>query len=103
MDECANGSHECDHLCINEDGDYRCECEEGYSLGRDGHSCDEDVVGGGDCVPCDGNGIPLHLLKKGEGKKTGRHNLRRGKRRSRRRRNLLFGSSPPTDFNCCPM
>ena len=39
IDECSNGSHDCDvnANCINTNGSYSCTCEEGYT-GK-GESC----------------------------------------------------------------
>lgn len=30
---------ECDQLCVNTDGSYRCVCGEGYALAADGQTC----------------------------------------------------------------
>ncbi|XP_022111733.1 matrilin-4-like [Acanthaster planci] len=30
---------QCDHMCINTVGTYRCECNSGYTLDADGHGC----------------------------------------------------------------
>ena len=37
--ECANSNGGCDHICENTEGSYYCQCEEGYILNADGHSC----------------------------------------------------------------
>ncbi len=41
VDECAVGSNSqrCQHTCINTPGSYRCECNSGFLLGDDQHSC----------------------------------------------------------------
>ena len=40
IDECSEGSANCDEVCINTDGSYTCGCHNsGYSLQSDGHSC----------------------------------------------------------------
>ena len=31
IDECAN-SQSCEHICVNTDGSYYCECDDGYEL-----------------------------------------------------------------------
>ena len=31
---------DCDHSCHNVPGSFRCECNEGYTLLKDGQSCD---------------------------------------------------------------
>ena len=31
----------CEHDCVNTDGSYRCECEAGYRLANDGHTCED--------------------------------------------------------------
>ncbi|XP_058980408.1 latent-transforming growth factor beta-binding protein 4 isoform X2 [Musca domestica] len=43
VDECADGSHECSHQCVNTEGNYICKCPQGYILPyATAHSC-EDV------------------------------------------------------------
>lgn len=37
--ECLDGSHECQELCRNEEGSYRCLCPAGYKLASDGYAC----------------------------------------------------------------
>lgn len=32
IDECLDGSHMCDQICINEPGSYKCECQSGYRM-----------------------------------------------------------------------
>ena len=32
-------THSCQQLCINSDGSYGCDCEEGYALNSDGRTC----------------------------------------------------------------
>ncbi|XP_022101273.1 fibrillin-1-like [Acanthaster planci] len=42
INECMRKSKaypQCDHICINTVGSYRCECHSGYALDADGHSC----------------------------------------------------------------
>ena len=39
INEC-NDSSNCDQLCINTNGSYYCNCNEGYSLMDDGQSCE---------------------------------------------------------------
>lgn len=39
VDECSNGTHNCDQLCINIIGGFSCSCEEGYMLTNDSISC----------------------------------------------------------------
>ena len=31
--------HNCDHQCINTEGSFDCQCNEGYQLQSDGHTC----------------------------------------------------------------
>lgn len=40
IDECDFDNGDCDHSCHNVPGSYHCECNEGYTLLKDGHSCD---------------------------------------------------------------
>ena len=37
--ECDFGVSNCSQKCINTDGSFRCECDEGYELNPDGKSC----------------------------------------------------------------
>ena len=43
VDECSLGSHLCNQLCHNTNGNYRCSCREGYKLGADGRTCEGAV------------------------------------------------------------
>ncbi|KAK0420415.1 hypothetical protein QR680_014670 [Steinernema hermaphroditum] len=45
FDECASGTHQCEHRCVNQIGRYTCECMIGYSLRADGKTC-EPTCGG---------------------------------------------------------
>jgi hypothetical protein len=38
---CLKGDHGCQHECVNigHNGDYRCECKEGFTLNSDGRTC----------------------------------------------------------------
>nr|AEP25603.1 bone morphogenic protein 1 [Holothuria glaberrima] len=45
IDECADNQGGCEHTCINTVGSYRCECEPGYTLMRDGQGCEEACGG----------------------------------------------------------
>ncbi|XP_078381846.1 uncharacterized protein LOC144664603 isoform X2 [Oculina patagonica] len=42
FDECSAHSHDCQQVCVNTDGSFRCECHSGFMLQRDRKSC-EDV------------------------------------------------------------
>ena len=39
VNECAGGSHGCQHTCTNTAGSYTCRCRTGYSLSGNGRSC----------------------------------------------------------------
>uniref|UniRef100_A0A1I7YT12 CUB domain-containing protein n=1 Tax=Steinernema glaseri TaxID=37863 RepID=A0A1I7YT12_9BILA len=41
FDECQYGQHQCDHICVNTIGSYKCHCESGFVLAPDGHNCKE--------------------------------------------------------------
>uniref|UniRef100_A0A2I3HWE4 Matrilin-4 n=1 Tax=Nomascus leucogenys TaxID=61853 RepID=A0A2I3HWE4_NOMLE len=52
IDLCAEGTHGCEHHCINSPGSYFCRCQVGFVLQQDqrscralGHSCQHDVEG----------------------------------------------------------
>ena len=38
-DECVAGTHNCDQVCVNEEGSYSCACQVGYALTPDGLTC----------------------------------------------------------------
>ncbi|XP_033634858.1 uncharacterized protein LOC117296096 [Asterias rubens] len=42
LNECLDGTATCEHGCINTIGEYMCYCFPGYSLSRDGSTCQED-------------------------------------------------------------
>ena len=39
MDECETDSHGCQHTCVNLFGSYKCHCDPGYELKKDGKGC----------------------------------------------------------------
>ena len=39
IDECAEGTSQCEHQCTNTNGGFQCSCFDGYSLNTDNHSC----------------------------------------------------------------
>ena len=39
INECDNGDQDCQQLCINTVGSYKCACEHGYFLKSDGKTC----------------------------------------------------------------
>lgn len=41
IDECANKSlHLCNQICENTLGSYKCSCEKGFEISRDGYTCE---------------------------------------------------------------
>ena len=36
INECAEGTHKCEHKCVNTDGSHYCECSDGYEMKRRG-------------------------------------------------------------------
>ncbi|NXY71228.1 MATN3 protein, partial [Glareola pratincola] len=53
VDMCAPGRHECDQICVSNNGSYVCECYEGYSLNPDKKTCsavDACAPGRHDCA-----------------------------------------------------
>ncbi|XP_065058058.1 signal peptide, CUB and EGF-like domain-containing protein 2 [Rhopilema esculentum] len=41
INECREGGNNCNHLCVNIIGGFRCKCYNGYRLDRDGHTCND--------------------------------------------------------------
>ncbi|XP_036364063.1 fibrillin-1 isoform X2 [Octopus sinensis] len=41
INECTKDNGRCAHQCINTEGSYLCECNQGYTLEIDGHSCSD--------------------------------------------------------------
>eukprot|EP00729_Bicosta_minor_P013171 gene13171-26738_t len=39
VDECESGNNDCDHVCINTDGSFKCNCYDGYQLQGNKRSC----------------------------------------------------------------
>nr|XP_056712875.1 matrilin-3 [Euleptes europaea] len=39
VDACALGTHNCEQICVNSDGSWRCDCYEGYTLNPDKRTC----------------------------------------------------------------
>ena len=46
-DECAEGTDDCDQICINTVGSFECACEDGFVLDNDGRTCN-----GTNTLPC---------------------------------------------------
>ena len=40
VDECSPGKADCDGICINMPGAYRCACDKDNILGKDGKKCE---------------------------------------------------------------
>ena len=45
INECLSSSHGCEHRCVNTEGSYYCECNDGFALGSNGRSCSLDCGG----------------------------------------------------------
>ena len=39
VDECATNNGGCNQICKNSYGSYHCECDSGYELSADNHTC----------------------------------------------------------------
>ena len=39
MDECVEVFGVCDQICTNVKGSYHCDCQNGFTLEPDGHTC----------------------------------------------------------------
>ena len=44
IDECAENSSLCEHICNNTEGNYTCDCDEGYELNSNGYSCTGEAM-----------------------------------------------------------
>ncbi|XP_071404247.1 matrilin-3 [Pithys albifrons albifrons] len=47
VDRCAPGRHECDQICVSNNGSYLCDCYEGYTLNPDKKTCSAKDI----CAP----------------------------------------------------
>uniref|UniRef100_A0A914DQL4 Metalloendopeptidase n=1 Tax=Acrobeloides nanus TaxID=290746 RepID=A0A914DQL4_9BILA len=45
IDECKLDMHNCDQICVNSLGSYKCECYNGFSLKSDGRTCERTCGG----------------------------------------------------------
>ena len=39
VNECTEGTHNCEQVCNNNNGSFTCSCNDGYVLADNGHSC----------------------------------------------------------------
>lgn len=39
IDECVSGSHNCEQICMNNNGSFECSCNDGFKLSTDRKSC----------------------------------------------------------------
>ena len=39
INECVEGTHNCEQICSNTEGSFTCSCRESYSLNEDGNTC----------------------------------------------------------------
>ena len=44
INECSDGSHICEDVCINTEPGYNCSCSEGSLLSSDLHTCDGIIL-----------------------------------------------------------
>lgn len=57
VDECATGTAQCAHSCLNTHGSFKCVCFTGFELGADGRQCYREWTAGG------GHGHPRGLQR----------------------------------------
>ena len=41
--ECTDGTHNCDHICVELEGGFECSCNDGYELENDFSTCSGKV------------------------------------------------------------
>lgn len=39
IDVCAPGTHDCEQVCVSNEGSYTCDCYEGFTLNPDEKTC----------------------------------------------------------------
>lgn len=39
VDECSEDIHDCEQLCLNNNGSFSCNCEIGYRIDQNGRTC----------------------------------------------------------------
>ena len=39
FDECKSSLHNCQHICLNTFGSYKCKCRPGFELSKDAKTC----------------------------------------------------------------
>ena len=44
VQECRDGLHNCEHICIELDGDFECACNSGFTLESDNASCSGRLI-----------------------------------------------------------
>ena len=44
IDECARNTDNCDQLCVNLNGTYKCACRPGYTLNANERKCDGEYI-----------------------------------------------------------
>ena len=44
INECTEGTENCQQLCNNTDGSFTCDCSTGYRLASDSHSCNGQSI-----------------------------------------------------------
>ncbi len=44
INECLEGTHDCEQNCINTDGSYTCSCNPGFVINADRRGCNGEAV-----------------------------------------------------------
>ena len=44
MNECNSTVTDCDQVCVNTNGSYYCDCDNGYTLSEDNKTCQGMVI-----------------------------------------------------------
>ena len=44
VNQCEEGTHDCEQICLDNGATFTCTCNSGYNLARDGRSCEGELL-----------------------------------------------------------